>query len=335
VSIYTALIDFVENRMRMSHIYQPVMLMTLIRAGGTATVQEIATQFAQRDQALIDYYAKITKEMPGRVLGKNHGLVKTIRGERNAIVAYSLRGYEDLSPEQRNVLLAACRAKYEEYLDRRGRSIYEHRRMSTGYISGTLKYEVFKRARYRCELCGISAAEVAMEVDHIQPRSLGGSDDLSNLQALCYRCNSRKSNRDNTDFRENRTLYEIRESSCIFCEVKNDRSMVKETELAYVIRDRFPVTKGHHLVIPKRHEPSWFELTQGEIAQCNILVKDLRKQILDEDPSVLGFNIGVNAGRAAGQTIMHCHIHLIPRRHGDTDDPTGGVRGVVPSMQRY
>lgn len=327
--------NFIENKMRMSHIYQPVMLMTLIRGDGVATVQEIATQFAQRDQALIDYYAKITKEMPGRVLGQNHGLVEAIRGERNAIVAYRLNGFNGFSPEQRKILMSACQAKYEDYLDRRGKSIYQHRRMSSGYISGTLKYEVLKRARYRCELCGVSAAEVALEVDHIQPRSLSGSDELSNLQALCYRCNARKSNRDDTDFRVNRKLYEIRESNCLFCEHSKKRPIIKETELAYVIKDRFPVTSGHHLVIPKRHEPSWFELTQGEAAQCNILIKDLRIQILDEDPSVLGFNIGVNAGQTAGQTIMHCHIHLIPRRSGDAVDPTGGVRGVIPEKQRY
>jgi diadenosine tetraphosphate (Ap4A) HIT family hydrolase len=89
------------------------------------------------------------------------------------------------------------------------------------------------------------------------------------------------------------------------------------------------------LVIPKRHEPSWFELTQGEIAQCNILVKDLRTKIQDEDSTVLGFNIGVNAGRIAGQTIMHCHVHLIPRRSDDVGDPMGGVRGVVPARQKY
>lgn len=329
------LLDFIENRMRMSHIYQPVMLMALINNKGSASVELIATQFAQRDQALIEYYSKITKEMPGRVLGQNHGLVRAIRGDRNTIIAYALNGFTELTAEQKQILLVACQTKYEEYLDRRGKKIYQHRRMSTGYISGTLKYEVLKRARYRCELCGISAAEMALEVDHIEPRSMGGSDDLSNLQALCYRCNARKSNRDNTDFRQNRNLYEIRESDCLFCEVSVDRPVVRETELAYVIRDKYPVTPGHHLVIPKRHEPSWFELTQGEIAQCNILVKDLRTKIQDEDSTVLGFNIGVNAGRIAGQTIMHCHVHLIPRRSDDVGDPMGGVRGVVPARQKY
>ena len=332
---FTDLLDFIQNQMRMSHIYQPVMLMALIKNHGQASVRKIATQFAQRDEALIEYYSKITKEMPGRVLGKNHGIVTAIRGDRNAIVGYALNGYSDLNHEQKALILAACEAKYEEYLDRRGDQIYQHRRMATGYISGTLKYEVLKRARYRCELCGVSAAEVALEVDHIQPRSLDGGDDLTNLQALCYRCNARKSNRDNTDFRGNRCMHEVREADCLFCMISTDRPVIQETELAYVINDKFPVSPGHLLVIPKRHEPSWFELTQGELAQCNLLIKGMKEQIQDEEPDVRGFNIGVNSGQVAGQTIMHCHIHLIPRRTNDVADPTGGVRGVVPGKQRY
>lgn len=228
-------------------------------------------------------------------------------------------------------LLTACQEKYESYLDARGQQIYQHRRMSRGYISGTLKYEVMKRARYRCELCGTSAAEIALEVDHIQPRSLGGSDDLNNLQALCYRCNARKSNKDATDFRGNRCLHEVREAGCLFCTVSGDRPFIRDAELDYAIHDQFPVTSRHTLIIPKRHESSWFELTQGELAQCNLLIKDLKEEIMEEDKDVLG----VNAGTAAGQTVMHCHIHLIPGRKHDVQDPRGGVRGVIPGMQAY
>ena len=335
MSIFSDLLDFIQHRMRMSHIYQPVMLTTLIKGGGTATVEEIASQFAQRDQALIEYYSKITKEMPGRVLGQNHGIVTAIRSERNNIIAYQLNGYSNLTSEQREELLAACQEKYEEYLDARGQQIYQHRRMARGYISGTLKYEVMKRARYRCELCGVSAAEMALEVDHIQPRSLGGGDELSNLQALCYRCNARKGNKDDTDFRNNRCLHEVRETGCLFCTISTDRPIILQAELAYVIKDKFPVTAGHALIIPKRHEPSWFELSQGELAQCNLLIKQMKEKIMDEDRDVPGFNVGINAGRTAGQTIMHSHIHLIPRRTNDVGDPRGGVRGVVPEMQSY
>jgi 5-methylcytosine-specific restriction endonuclease McrA len=79
-----------------------------------------------------------------------------------------------------------CAEKIDQYVDKRGDRIWSHRRKSTGYISGTLRYEVLKRAKFRCELCGVSADEKALEVDHIIPRQIGGPDDISNLQALCY-----------------------------------------------------------------------------------------------------------------------------------------------------
>jgi ATP adenylyltransferase len=117
--------------------------------------------------------------------------------------------------------------------------------------------------------------------------------------------------------------------------IPTDRPIILQAELAYVIPDKFPVTAGHALVIPKRHEPSWFELSQGELAQCNLLIKQMKEKIRDEESDVLGFNVGINDGAAAGQTIMHSHIHLIPRRKNDVVSPRGGVRGVVPGMQSY
>jgi len=319
----------------MAHIYQPVMLMTLIKNNGEASVEQIATRFAERDEALIEYYSKITKNMPGRVLGENHGIVSKIKGKRNSIKGYQLNGFSYLTAEQKSELLAACQLAYEHYLDTRGTQIYKHRRKTSRYISGTLKYEVLKRARYRCELCGVSASEIALEVDHIQPRSLGGSNEPSNLQALCYRCNAWKSNNDDTDLRGNSCGHKVRESGCLFCTISNNRSFVQEVELAYVIKDKFPVTNGHLLIIPKRHEPSWFELTLGEMAQCNLLIKQMKEKIMDENKDVRGFNIGVNDGVTAGQTVMHCHMHLIPRRDNDVTNPRGGVRGVIPEMQLY
>lgn len=87
------------------------------------------------------------------------------------------------------------------YLKKRGTAVFDHRRAALGYLSGSLRYEVLKRAGFRCELCGISADERAIEVDHIIPRKHGGDDDLINLQALCYKCNANKGARDNVDFR--------------------------------------------------------------------------------------------------------------------------------------
>lgn len=122
--------------------------------------------------------------------------------------------------------------------------------------------------------------------------------------------------------------------NCLFCSIPRER-IVLENELAYAIRDGFPVTPLHSLVIPKRHVLDYFELTQQELLECDSLLRDLRSNVLESDPSVEGFNIGMNAGAAAGQTIFHCHIHLIPRRKGDVENPRGGVRHVIPGKGFY
>jgi hypothetical protein len=120
MSRFLDLFDFIKNRMRMSHIYQPVMLTTLLRNDGAASVRQIAQQFAQRDEALIEYYAKITKSMPGRVLGKNHGIVTAVRGEHNDNIAYRLNGYSELAAQQRE--RRAGPGEVRRYPDARGRA---------------------------------------------------------------------------------------------------------------------------------------------------------------------------------------------------------------------
>lgn len=312
----------------MSHIYQPVMLMALLEGKGYASLREIAAAILERDESQVEYYQQITRNMPARVLGKNHGLVEK-EGE-----GYRLVGSETLSEEQREALMAACQIRLDEYLEARGKSVFEHRKKSSGYIPGTLRYDVLKAAKFRCELCGIPADEKALEVDHIVPRNKGGSDDRSNLQALCYSCNATKRDRDDTDFHAVRDALDHREQGCLFCEIPKDR-VVAENVLAYAIRDGFPVTAGHTLVIPKRHVSSYFDLGRPEVNACNELLSEQKRLLEDSDAQISSFNVGINAGKEAGQTIFHCHIHLIPRRQGDMGDPKGGVRGVIPEKQKY
>ncbi len=306
----------------MSHVYQPVMLTTLLQGDGRCSVKEIAHSILAHDESQVEYYENITKNMVGHVL-RRHGIVEK-EGD-----GYSLIGYENLDDEQIEHLVELCNTRLDEYKAKRGRRIWQHRKLSAGYISGTLRYEVLKRARFHCELCGISADIRALEVDHIVPRNRGGTDDIDNLQALCYSCNSMKRDRDATDFREVRESYEHREPGCPFWEMPEE-SEVAETELAYAVRDAFPVTPLHTLVIPKRHVRGYFELGRAELNACHRLLEQEKQGIERSDASVEGFNIGVNEGEVAGQTVLHCHVQLIPRRKGDIDDPTGGVRSVIP-----
>ena len=123
--------------------------------------------------------------------------------------------------------------------------------------------------------------------------------------------------------------------NCIFC-LKTNCKVIKTTNFFFIIRDTaYPVTKHHTLIITNRHVSSYFDLKKDEIKELDELIKEQKRELENLDNSISGFNIGTNVGRDAGQSIMHCHIHLIPRRKGDMEDPTGGVRGVIPSKQKY
>lgn len=123
-------------------------------------------------------------------------------------------------------------------------------------------------------------------------------------------------------------------NSCIFCDI-DAFDVQAENDYAYVINDAFPITEMHALIIPKRHVKTYFDLNADELGACHDLLNSMRSGILDEDSSVEGFNIGMNNGTVAGQTIDHCHIHLIPRREGDVINATGGVRNIIPGMGDY
>ena len=123
-------------------------------------------------------------------------------------------------------------------------------------------------------------------------------------------------------------------NDCVFCNLDESRIEI-ENDLALSFKDLYPVTNGHTLVIPKRKVQSFFDLTEEETAAMFELLHLQKEDLKNKDSSITGFNIGVNDGEDAGQTIMHCHIHLIPRRSGDMEDPRGGVRGVIPGKQSY
>ena len=325
---FEELSDFILNKMRMSHIYQPVMLMVLLRKQGSASVTEIAKALLSFDISQIEYYEHVTRAMVGKVLTQNRGITSKKSNQ------YMLRGYSDLKESEISELIKQCISKLDEFIAKRGDGVWKHRKKSSGYVSGTLRYQILKRAKFRCELCGISAEEKALEVDHILPRSLGGSDDQSNLQSLCYSCNAMKRDKDDTDFRGMHLRYQHRQKGCVFCEMSKER-ILDENELAYAILDAFPVTKRHTLIIPKRHTSDYFSLYQPEKNAINQLLEKQRQEILEADNTVTGFNVGNNIGESAGQTVMHCHTHLISRRAGDIENPAGGIRGAIPKKQKY
>ena len=121
---------------------------------------------------------------------------------------------------------------------------------------------------------------------------------------------------------------------CLFCNI-NESGCAYKNDLAYASYDSYPVSKHHCLIIPRRHIKDYFELSKDELIACYELIKIVKEEILFKDQTVKGFNLGTNIGKVSGQSILHCHFHLIPRREGDVENPQGGVRSVIPNKQHY
>jgi diadenosine tetraphosphate (Ap4A) HIT family hydrolase len=121
--------------------------------------------------------------------------------------------------------------------------------------------------------------------------------------------------------------------NCPFCDVSESDILISN-ELCYARLDQYPVSHGHILIIPFRHVSNYFDVTQQEKNAVWSLVEEV-KHVIRQEHSPDGYNVGINIGRAAGQTIPHLHVHIIPRYEGDVDDPRGGVRGVIPEKQKY
>ena len=119
---------------------------------------------------------------------------------------------------------------------------------------------------------------------------------------------------------------------CVFC--NTDLKLIKQSKLSLAFYDRYPVSEGHILIIPKDHYETYFDLPV-EVRNDMLVLLDAMKLKLDTELKPSGYNIGINSGASAGQTVFHCHIHLIPRYNGDMDSPEGGVRGVIPEKQKY
>lgn len=331
MNTFERLKKFITKDMTMSQVYQPVMLIELLQNQGHAPVEQIAQAILNHDPSQIEYYSSVVKNMVGKVLTKNRDITQKEGNE------YFLKGADTLTSQEIAELISLCQEKITAYETKRNGAHWEHRRRGRRPVSGSIRYEVLKRAKFRCELCGISAEDKNLEVDHIHPKSLGGKDDLSNFQALCYTCNAQKRNTDNEDFRGLKSDYDHREENCLFCNIQTkERSrIVEENALAYAIRDGYAVTDLHTLFIPKRHVADYFGLSQAEINAINQLIQSQKKKLDSLDQTIDAYNIGMNCGEAAGQTIYHCHVHLIPRRTGDVPNPRGGVRHVIPNKGFY
>ena len=318
---FKELYDFIDNKMRMSHIYQPLLIKTLVEADGSATVRQLAQQFVLEDESQLQYYENTIKKMPVKVL-KNHGIVSN----QDSLISLNVK---KITFKEKAQLKRICEDKIQQYLEKRGLAAWDYR-FSADPVPDSIRYKVLKAGKQRCALCGITAKERMLDVDHIIPRSRGGSSKEENLQVLCAKCNRSKGNKDDTDFRD--AGKNVKDSNCPFC---NGVKLVLKNNSVFAMKDNYPVSDGHHLIIPFRHTDDYFTMTKTERDDATELIRVLKNKLEQKDPTITGFNIGMNSGESAGQTVMHSHIHLIPRRDGDTKKPRGGVRGVIPEKMSY
>jgi diadenosine tetraphosphate (Ap4A) HIT family hydrolase len=136
------------------------------------------------------------------------------------------------------------------------------------------------------------------------------------------------------EYRHYNQLITNSNTGCPFCSPDSERELIVESATAYAIYDKFPVNKGHALIIPKKHCSDYFDLTFREQSACIFMLNQVKK-LLEKRFNPDGFNVGINIGINAGQTVDHVHIHLIPRYEGDVEDPRGGIRAVIPNKQKY
>jgi ATP adenylyltransferase len=322
---FNELVEFIEQKMAMSHVYQPALIRALISAGGSATLRQLAQAFLCEDESQLIYYEKRIKEMPVKVLRK-HGVI-TVEGQ---LVSLAI---PPLTIEQRARIRIACEQRLQAFVQKRGLAIWDYRLLEDDPVPDSLRFLALKAAEGRCQLCGATKNQRPLDVDHIIPRNRGGKNELANLQVLCSKCNRSKRDKDETDFRN--VIPVERDPHCTFCSDAVQKAPIEENGSVVAICDQFPVTPGHMLVLPRRHAPDVFAMTTIERSHADELIRVLRNRISGEDRRVLGFNVGHNSGETAGQTVMHAHIHLIPRRQGDVENPRGGIRGAVPEKRIY
>jgi len=192
---FDELLKFIEEDLRMSHVYQPLLISFLVQSGGAATIRQLAQEFALADEASVLHYEKRIKEMPIPVLAKRGVVSKKLN-----LVELQVN---DLTYAQSSRIRAACEKRIADFLESRGVDIWSGL-LEMDPVPSTVRFDVLKRDR-KCVLCGAAPeidSEVRLHVDHIVPRSKGGSNEMSNLQVLCSECNLGKSNRDNTAFGE-------------------------------------------------------------------------------------------------------------------------------------
>lgn len=290
---YAKLYNFINKKMRMTHIYQPIMIKELLESDGhSATAESIAKKFIDWDDSLLEYYKGRVLVWPRKTL-VSHGVVRY----ENDTFTLCL---DDISEEQRKRLIELCDNKTDEYVDK-----YPNRegvKSNRTPITGGLRYDVIARAKGFCQACGIHSSKRSLDVDHIIPASMGGTNNIENLQALCFKCNRDKRNRDKTDF----VLWQkrIKNQKCKLCNTDG----IYDSPMASFAPSGNPDIPHEHLIFPKRHVTSFFDMILPERSLCMNLMDTVRVR-LEEKYGIRRFDISLNPA----EPHRHHSIRIIPK----------------------
>ena len=301
---YEELMDFIENKMRMTNVYQPIMIEKMLKNGGTASAHSLAKEFLRTDYAQLDYYVHIVNRWPRDTL-KNRGVItESGSGDRERMFTLTA---SRLTKKQRANLATACRRRLNEYKKKKGLPPHDDESGSRESIGGSKRYEVLSKSAGRCVACGISNRKRAIEVDHIIPKNRGGLDELSNLQALCYKCNRQKRDRDDLDFLLEINRKAFGHNGCFLCK---PRKLKMENFLAGAARIKGPYAEPRLVIMPKRHVPNYFELRPPERAMMHDLLKT---HTAKRGFRMNDFRLDLKTSSSRDMS-RHCAIHVVPIR---------------------
>ena len=258
---YESLEKFIKVDMKMTHIYQPIMIKTLLESkDNKANKEEIARQFLGIDRAQIEYYKKIVGRWPHTTL-KNHNIIEyNKKGQEYTLLL------DDITNEQRERLMELCDLRLKEFIDK-DPAIRRLRELDKRSMSGSIRYDILAKSKGVCVACGVSSLKESIHIDHIIPINAGGKDHPDNMQALCYKCNTQKRDRDDTNFMLWHKRLQFRKPKCDMCttDVKYDI----ENNLAYCVLSK---ADKPSIVAPKRHVGSFLEMIEAERSLCITLV---------------------------------------------------------------
>ncbi len=268
------------------------MIRTLLTSNNTATVEDIARVFVNSDPSQLEYYKQITKRWPHITL-KKHSIISYEKG------TYTLLA-ENMTKKQKRMLVELCNLRLEEFIDKDPAIKLAHE-MDDRSVSGSMKYDVLAKTKGICAACGVKASSgYPMHIDHIIPASRGGKSVLENLQPLCYKCNTGKRDRDDTDFLKWHNQLKFRNEKCKLCAPAGP---IKENIMAYAL----DTSKSTTLITPKRHVGSFIELFPSERHLCFELVDSVQSAVRERNKSAkfdVHFDSNYNAAQKHYSIIL-------------------------------